>query len=66
MASTTNNTTNNNAAVEEWHKVASIYPSPEEIATALQDAGKEKVVKNKKGQVTQHRFPLMEKLATDV
>ena len=66
MASTTNNTTNNNAAVEEWHKVASIYPSPGEIATALQDAGKEKVVKNKKGQVTQHRFPLMEKLATDV
>ena len=56
--------TANEAATAAWHLCTGIYPSAEEIVVALQDLGKGKVVKQKKRDVQQHKYPLIEKLAT--
>ena len=61
-----NNDNNNNNNNNDWHKVDSIYPPVEEIAFALQDEGKEKVIKRKSGEIKQHKFALIEKLARKV
>lgn len=50
----------------EWHKCKAIYPPAAEIASALQDPGEGKTVKQKKKEVVKHKFPRVEKLAAKI
>ena len=57
----------NNQPIPKWSTCSAIYPSPEEIARALQDPGTvvEPKKSNKKGQRT-YRYPRIEKLSRTV
>jgi hypothetical protein len=50
----------------QWKDCSAVYPSFEEITTAIQDLGKHQVVKVKGREQRQHRYPLVEKLASKV
>lgn len=51
------------ASPTAWKDCVSLYPKPEEIVTALQDEGKQQIVKKKGGEVMRTRYAMMEKLA---
>lgn len=59
-----NNTSTSDNEVS-W-KDGDIYPKAEEIALALQDPGKAKVVKKKGSELSQFKFPLIEKLCNKI
>lgn len=49
-----------------WKDCVAVYPSFDEIVTALQDLGKHQLVKIKGKEQRQHRYPLVEKLASKI
>jgi hypothetical protein len=49
-----------------WKDCPEVYPSFDEIITAMQDIGKHQVGKHKGKEVRQHRYPLVEKLSAKI
>jgi hypothetical protein len=56
----------NNALPPRWKDCSNVYPSVQEIVSALQDPGKSITTKRGGHEHPSHKYPLMEKLATKV